>query len=79
MDKPYISSITSRYGDIDKVKEDVKTLNEILKRQGSNLLLDIVAESAGYAAIDFQMTAVDRHNLRSSLLNEFHSALVERT
>lgn len=74
----YTSSIIFKYGDIDKVKQDVKTLNEILSRQGSSLFIDVLAEQSGLTANKFNMDADERALLIKNLLAEYHSSLSER-
>lgn len=68
----------SRYGDVDQVRQDVKTLNEIQARQGSNLLIDIIAESCGEAANKFQLNSVERRRLLNDLVEELREAILER-
>lgn len=75
---PYVSSMTETYGDIPNVSKDFTTLFEILNRQGSNFLLDAVAESAGRNAIKFKFDTIDRVTLFSSLTKHFREALLER-
>ena len=79
MSKPYVSSIISKYGDTDKVRSDVATLNEILARQGTQLLIDVIAEYAGTTANKFQSNEQDRARLRKSLIDVLVEALDERT
>lgn len=74
----YTSSIVSKYGDTENVKKDVKTLNEILQRQGNSLLLDVVAEHAGETANKFKMLPSDRFMLMISLVGELKESLKER-
>lgn len=68
----YVSSITTKYGDIENVKKDIKVLNEILSRQGSSLLIrtshfetDILNIVAEY---DMKNTACKE--LRDNLLSD---------
>lgn len=74
----YISSIISNYGDTDRVKQDLITLNDIMARQGDRLLLHAIAEASGHSANKFKMTPQERNNLMNALLHEFHAALGER-
>ena len=74
----YTSSIMSKYGDVHSVRNDVKTLNEILSRQGNSLLIDTIAESAGRAANRFEMNSDDREKLMGSLTYELSQSLGER-
>lgn len=74
----YTSSIINKYGDNDNVKHDAKTLNEILQRQGSSLLIDCIAEHAGDNAVKFKMHSSDRCMIIISLVDELENALKER-
>lgn len=71
----YTSSITSRYGDVFKVKEDSKVLREIMARQGVALLIDVIAEYVGGMALGES----DFKRLRDGLVKDFKNALEERT
>jgi hypothetical protein len=79
MSDQYISSITSRYGDVERVKADVKVLNEIIARQGTELLLDAVAEYTAKIVNKYRLPARERGVLRESLIADFTNALEERT
>jgi wobble nucleotide-excising tRNase len=70
--------MSCKYGYEEKVKDDVKKLNEILSRQGSSLLLDAIAEHAGTTANVFKMPDHERETLTKSLVNELKEALLER-
>lgn len=67
-----------RYGDYDNVTKDVKTLNEILNRQGTNLLIDVIAEYAGEAALKFDLDSEERKRIVDSLVNELKESILER-
>lgn len=77
--KPYVSSIVSKYGDIDRVKTDAKTLKDILARQGTSLLIDVLAETVGENANLLNLNASDRLNILNSLVAELKNAILERT
>jgi len=79
MNNSYISSIVTKYGDLDNVKRDVQTLNEIQSRQGSSLLIDSLAESAAGALFKFKSNEEERMRLVDSLVSELKNALLERT
>jgi hypothetical protein len=68
-----------RYGDTDKVRQDVKTLNDILRRQGSNLLIDVLAEYIGETSLQYKFNSIDIDRLKQSILNELKEAINERT
>ena len=46
----YTSSLVNKYGDTSKVRQDAKTLKDILSRQGTSLFIDVIADRAGHAA-----------------------------
>lgn len=66
------------YGDIERVKEDSKLLDDILQRQGSSLLIDVIVESCSRAANKFLLNKEDRERLVSSLMEDFKDAILER-
>lgn len=66
------------YGDPENVKRDATTLIEVITKQGSNLLLDVVAEFAGETANRFSIAPEGRTRLMTSLLGHFENALKER-
>ena len=66
------------YGDIENVKRDVLTLREIESRQGSKLLIDVIAESTGETANKFKLPCDDRQRLIDSLVADLKNALEER-
>lgn len=68
----------SKYGDLDNVKNDLRTLNDILERQGSQFLLDVIAEQSGHIANRFNYMTSDRSRLLNSLVKSFKEALLER-
>ena len=76
---PYVSSIVSLYGDVDNVKRDVATLNDIIARQSARLLLDVIAEHIGQAAIKYKLTSTEVSRLRNSTIDSLNMAIIERT
>jgi len=78
VENPYVSSILTKYGDPARVKQDAATITEIISRQGSNLVLDCVAEYAGNAAIKFSFDKDARKTLMIRLTSDFKDALDER-
>jgi len=68
----------TRYGNNDNISQDLALLNLIISSQGSNLLIDCIAENAGQTANKFKMNEKDRKTLINSLLLEFSQALSER-
>ena len=79
MSGEYISSIINKYGDRDQVPADCRTLNDIISRQGTSLLIDCIAEHVGTVALKFNMSPQDRMNVLHSLVAELREALAERT
>ena len=78
MSSQYTSSIISKYGDIDKVSIDSHRIFEIIDRQGSTLLIDLIAEHAGRTANKFKFAPSDRAMTRIALVDELDEALKER-
>lgn len=74
----YTSSIINKYGDPDNVKNDVKTLINIINRQGDTLLIDCIAEHAGKTANKFRLSESDRTMIMISLVDQLEEALKER-
>ena len=75
---PYISSIIFNYGDTENVKKDVVTLNKFLARQGTSLLLDVIAEHVGRVALKFKLKVNESRLARNSIVRELNHAINER-
>ncbi len=75
----YISSQVNKYGDSDRVSSDAKLLNDILSRQGTSLLIDVIAEFVGNTANKFSYDSKEIDRLTKSLVSELKSAINERT
>ncbi len=76
----YKSSIICKYGDIDRVKADCKVLHDIISRQGSSLLIDVIAEHLGKRVAKYSgITEKDINRAIASMLTELHDACRERT
>jgi len=67
-----------KYGDYDNVGKDAKTLYEIHDRQGSTLLLEVIAERVGQACLKFSLTGIERKRVHDSLVNELSDLINER-
>jgi len=74
----YISSITTKYGDIANVKADVKALNDIISRQGTSLLIDVISNSVGDSVIKFKLDSTEAQRIVKALVTELNEALLER-
>lgn len=74
----YISSITTKYGDIDNVKADVKALNDIISRQGTSLLIDTISNSVGYTVIKYKLESTEAQRIVKALVTELNESLLER-
>jgi hypothetical protein len=55
--------------------EAVKTMTTIHNDTGSELLIYVLAERAGYAAALFEMNSEERQTLRAALIKDFETAL----
>lgn len=74
----YATSITSKYGDSEHVRADVLVLHEIQSRQGSSLLIDVMAEACGHTANKFNLNTEERERLLGTLVAELREAILER-
>ena len=66
------------YGDVENIKADLKTLNEILGRQGQNLFVDVLAEAIGNACLIFKLNALERERLLDGACADLKNAISER-
>lgn len=66
------------YGDVENLKADLKTLNEILGRQGQNLFVDVLAEAIGQACLTFNLNALERERLLDGACADLKNAISER-
>jgi len=69
---------TRNYGDFDSIKTDVKTLHDIINRQGSSLVVDCLAESLGQTVIKFKLSESEANKALDTLLNELEQQTLER-
>lgn len=76
--RPYVSSITSRYGDLDRVKADARTITDIMNRQGTTFVVDSLAEYLAQGVNDLKLSEENRGNVVKSVMNELREALLER-
>lgn len=68
----------TKYGDFENSEADLKTLENIIARQGTSLLIDAIAEYTGKTASKFKMCTLDRSNLFVSLMKDLESALLKK-
>ena len=74
----YTSSIVIKYGDEDNVKRDVKTLFEILDRQGAALVIDALAEYHATIWHKFKLPYHEKDVGRTALVDSLIEAINER-
>jgi hypothetical protein len=74
----YVSSMTSKYGDTAKVKEDSKVIFSILDRQGADLIIDALAEYTATSANKFNLSPSDRSMTMIALVDSLEASLKER-
>ena len=67
-----------KYGDIDNAKKDIKTIHEILDRQGANLITDCIAESIGLTSIKFNLPFNESKKIIDSIIDELRTQTFER-
>lgn len=66
------------YGDFDNVKNDVKTLHDIIKRQGTNLLADCIAEHLGSVSQTYNLNIDESKRMLDCVLKELKEQTLER-
>ena len=66
------------YGDSDNVKKDLSTLKEILDRQGSDIVLEAIAEQVGYCKIKFNLSGAELSAVVSSIKLSLDDLIGER-
>ena len=67
-----------KYGDIDNAKKDVKTIHEILDRQGANLIADCIAESIATTSVKFNLSFNESRKIMDSIIDELRTQTFER-
>lgn len=67
------------YGDVDRVREDAKTLHEILSRQGTDIFLEVIANHVGRCAFKFNLSQKEIDAAKSSLRLSLDELINERT
>ena len=74
----YTSSVINNYGDVEQLKQDAATLRDILNRQGSRLLLEVIANSVGEASTKFKFDNLEQGRVLTKLVTELSDLIVER-
>lgn len=69
---------TRNYGDIEKVKEDAKTLQDIINRQGQNFVNDAIAESIGDVVIKFKLSPIEARRILDATISDLKEQILER-
>jgi hypothetical protein len=67
------------YGDLDNVKKDLGTLKDILDRQGSDIVLEAIAEQIGHCKLKFNLSSADLAAIVSSIKLSLDDLIGERT
>ncbi len=67
------------YGDVDNVQKDSKVLAEILSRQGSDLLLEVIANQVGNTVVKFSLKPAEVDAIKASLRLSLDELIGERT
>ena len=66
------------YGDFDNIKDDVKTLHDIINRQGMYLVVDCIAESLGITSSKHSLTFDESKKALESIIDELKEQTYER-
>lgn len=67
------------YGDLDNVKKDLGTLKGILDRQGSDIVLEAIAEQIGHCKLKFNLSSAELAAIVSSIKLSLDDLIGERT
>lgn len=74
----YARTGSQQYGDIDNVKRDAGIIREILSRQGSDLLLEVIANGVGDCRVKFNLSEVEINRVKASLIDSLSELINER-
>ena len=66
------------YGDFDSIKDDVKTLHDIISRQGTNLVVDCIAEIIGETSSKHRLSFDESKQALDSIIAELKEQTFER-
>lgn len=66
------------YGDLDNVKEDLSTLKDVLERQGSDIVLEAIAEQIGQCRLKFNLSGAELSAIVSSIKLSLDDLIGER-
>ena len=68
-----------KYGDIENASKDADTLNDIIARQGPQILHEAIAEHIGRTAQTFNLGTEERQRLLTAALEMLKEDILERT
>jgi hypothetical protein len=74
----YISSIIHRYGDMPNTQGDAVILRDILNRQGTIFLTDVIADHIGLMAIKNNLGIDESKYLLDKIVGDLKGATYER-
>ena len=66
------------YGDFERIKSDVQTLHDIINRQGTNLVVDCMAEIIGDTSSKHNLTFDESKQALDSIIDELKTQTFER-
>ncbi len=66
------------YGDFERIKSDVQTLHDIINRQGTNLVVDCMAEIIGKTSSTHNLTFDESKQALDSIIDELKTQTFER-
>ena len=66
------------YGDFERIKSDVETLHDIINRQGTNLVVDCMAEIIGDTSSKHNLTFDESKKALESIIDELKTQTFER-
>lgn len=66
------------YGDLSKLNTDIELLNDIINRQGTNLIIDVIAEYVGQQQLQWNFSHDEIKLLIESLTDDLKESILER-
>jgi hypothetical protein len=69
---------TRNYGDLSRITTDIELLNDIINRQGTNLIIDVIAEYVGQQQLQWNFSHDEIKLLIESLTDDLKESILER-
>ncbi len=71
-------NLIDKHGDPDNVVKDIISLNDIIRRQGTHLVIEALGESVGNTCKKFGLSEKDKMKILGSLISELTNSISEK-